>query len=58
MHHPDSVCAQAGRVRYSMCADLHSPDGECLAGLRPECLDVSDAYAASERRIFLLMLPT
>jgi len=38
-----------------MCADMPCPDGEYLAGLRPECLDVSDAYAASGRRIFFLM---
>jgi len=30
-----------------MCADMHCPDGEYLARLRPERLDVSDAYAAS-----------
>ena len=34
---------------------MHCPDGEYLAGLRPERLDVSDAYAASGRRIFFLM---
>jgi len=47
--------ARAGRVRCSMCADMHFPDGEYLAGLRPERLDVSDAYAASGRIIFFLM---
>jgi len=30
-----------------MCADIHCPDREYLAGLHSERLDVSDAYAAS-----------
>ena len=38
-----------------MCAYMHCPDGEYLAGLRPERLVISDAYAASGRRILFLM---
>jgi hypothetical protein len=46
---------EAGRVRSGMCADMRRPDGDYLARLRPEPLDVSDAYAASGRRIFFLI---
>jgi len=38
-----------------MCADMYCPDGEYLARLRPERLDVSNTYAASGPRIFFLM---
>ena len=38
-----------------MCGDMHCPDVEYLAGLRPERLDLYDAYAESGRSIFFLM---
>jgi hypothetical protein len=40
-----------------MCADMRRPAGDSLDRLCPERLDVSDAYAASRRRIFFLMNP-
>jgi len=38
-----------------MCADTRRPERDYLARLRPERLDVSDAYGTSGRRIFFLM---
>jgi len=38
-----------------MCADPRRLERDYLAKLRPERLDVSDAYGASGRRIFFLM---
>jgi len=38
-----------------MCADTRRPERDYLAWLRPERLDVSDAYGASGRRIFFLV---
>ena len=47
-----------GRVAFGAACALKCivwPENTYLAGLRPGRLDVSDAYAASGRRIFFLM---